>query len=445
MIYRTLAFAALFIFYLIYAVNRLFIRKGRLKNNPDGKEKRHSESGIEFVIRAYSLIVLGTELIAMVAGRSYLPIMGKVIGLYLVLAGIIPFFLDVFVRIRNCRKAGKYTDGPTYNGIYEFSRQPKILGLILTYIGICLMYCQTYLIVISAVGILLLHIKSMRIEKRFEEGYPEYKDYKASVSRYFGFRKKPFCDVRMILYLALLLWSVFYYVTIILYTNIFLSWSFIWYLIGGFALVRFIMLQREIRGRMKKRLPKALRIIYYVLFTAGLSFFLFVEANVFINMNAEPKKNLDYVIILGAGVTGNTPSIPLRARINEAYDYAVANPDTILVPSGGQGFGENISEAECIKNELVQRGISSDRFILEDKSTSTIENLKFSKEKIDSPDSSVGIITNSFHEYRAMLIAKKEGYTNVYSVPGKTMLPVGIHYCVREFFGLVRFYFSDII
>lgn len=444
MIYRTLAFVALFIFYVIYAANRIFIRKQRIKAGSGSKEKRNSESGIEFFIRVFSIIVFGAELIAVAIGRSYLPIMGKVVGLYFVLAGSIPFFLDVFIRMRNCIKSGKYTEGPTYNGIYVYSRQPKLLGLILTYIGICLMYCRIWLIVISIAGIVLLHVKALRIEKRFEDNYPEYKDYKARTSRYFGFRVKPFCNIRMIAYLVLFVWSVFYYVTIIVYTNIFLSWSFIWYLIGGFALIRFIMLQRQIRGKMRISLPKPLKIVYYVLFTMGLSFFIYVETNVFINMNAEPQKDLDYVIILGAGVTGNTPSIPLRARINEAYDYAIANPNTILIPSGGQGFGENISEAECIRNELVKRGISPDRFILEDKSTSTIENLKFSKDKIDSPNSSVGIITNSFHEYRAMLIAKKEGYENVFSVPGQTMLPVGIHYCVREFFGIVRFYFADV-
>ena len=114
------------------------------------------------------------------------------------------------------------------------------------------------------------------------------------------------------------------------------------------------------------------------------------------------------------------------------------NPDTILIASGGQGMFESISEAECIKNELVRLGTDESRIILEDRSTSTIENLRLSREIINNDNCKVGIITNSFHEYRAGLIAKEAGYKETYSVPAVTLFPVGIHYMLREFFGVVR-------
>jgi len=138
-------------------------------------------------------------------------------------------------------------------------------------------------------------------------------------------------------------------------------------------------------------------------------------------------------------LNGTVPSNPLVKRIEEGYDYMSDNPDTILIASGGQGFNESISEAECIKRELVKKGVDKERILLEDRSTSTIENLKFSLKIIGRNDLKVGIVTNSFHEYRALMIAKEAGYENVYPVPAKTLFPVGIHYMVREFFGVVRF------
>ena len=84
--------------------------------------------------------------------------------------------------------------------------------------------------------------------------------------------------------------------------------------------------------------------------------------------------------------------------------------------------------------------MNESRIILEDKSTDTEENLKNSLVIIGDEDAYVGIISNGFHEYRAMSIARNVGYNNVHSVPAVTLFPVGIHYTVREFFGMVEFY-----
>ena len=116
------------------------------------------------------------------------------------------------------------------------------------------------------------------------------------------------------------------------------------------------------------------------------------------------------------------------------------NPDTLLIASGGQGSDEEISEAECIRRTLTEKhGIAGDRILMEDQSTSTAENLRYSMEIIGNADASVGVITNGFHEYRAMMFARKAGFRELSSVPAKTLLPIGIHYTVREFFGVLSF------
>lgn len=131
----------------------------------------------------------------------------------------------------------------------------------------------------------------------------------------------------------------------------------------------------------------------------------------------------DYIIVLGAGVNGNVPSLSLQERIRAAYDYLTANPDTAAILSGGQGPGEEITEAACMYRELTAMGIDGSRLLLEEKSTSTMENLTFSMELVQSQFSihlqRVGIVSSEYHQFRAGLFAKELGLEAV-GIPAKT-------------------------
>lgn len=133
--------------------------------------------------------------------------------------------------------------------------------------------------------------------------------------------------------------------------------------------------------------------------------------------------DLEYIVVLGAKVNGTAPSRTLRERIDAAATYLHENPNTIAVVSGGQGSDEGISEAQCIYNGLVQRGVASERIWLEDQATSTWENLSFSMELIQEkagyrPDQ-IGLVTSDFHLYRGKLFAEKCGI-QAYGIPGRT-------------------------
>lgn len=152
------------------------------------------------------------------------------------------------------------------------------------------------------------------------------------------------------------------------------------------------------------------------------------------------------VIVLGCKVRGDVPSLMLGQRITAAYCYLEANPDAICIASGGQGADELISEAECIKRVLVERGIAEERIILEDKSTSTDENIRFSAGKMEEYgiSGSVTIVTNEFHQLRASMIADKYGLdSGAVSVRTTTyLLPT---YWLREWFGVVyQFLFGSV-
>ena len=143
-----------------------------------------------------------------------------------------------------------------------------------------------------------------------------------------------------------------------------------------------------------------------------------------------------YVIVLGAGLKGTEPSMILRERLNKAEAYMKANPEVICVVSGGQGPGEDMTEAACMQAYLTERGIPAERILLEDKATSTWENLAFSldlmeKVKGERPKT-VGVLSSEFHLFRAGFTAKQMGLETV-TIPARTeRLSYRINYFLRE-------------
>ncbi len=154
--------------------------------------------------------------------------------------------------------------------------------------------------------------------------------------------------------------------------------------------------------------------------------------------SAAPQKDAQYMIILGAQVRGDTPSLTLKARIDAAAKYLHAHPDVTVICSGGQGSGENLSEAAAIRAGLLDAGIKKERIILEEASTNTVENLRFCKELLPDANVPAIIVTSDFHCCRAGLIAKKQGYTNSFTLPAGQFLLTTPHYFLREFFALFK-------
>ena len=146
----------------------------------------------------------------------------------------------------------------------------------------------------------------------------------------------------------------------------------------------------------------------------------------------------DYLIVLGCQVRGTVPSRMLRQRIDAAADYLNAYPDAIAIVSGGQGPGEDITEAACMAHHLVATGIDPGRILLEDKSTSTSENLRFSMELMES--GSVAIVSNEFHLYRAGQMARELGLSPAL-VPASTEYPIlTASYFLREILAVWKFH-----
>ena len=110
---------------------------------------------------------------------------------------------------------------------------------------------------------------------------------------------------------------------------------------------------------------------------AGIAVIAMVETGCIVNGNMKKPQEDATAVVLGCRVYGERASLSLVERLEAAYKYLEENPKARCVVSGGQGPGEDISEAECMYRWLVAKGIDGARIYKEDKSTSTEENIAF--------------------------------------------------------------------
>ena len=188
--------------------------------------------------------------------------------------------------------------------------------------------------------------------------------------------------------------------------------------------------------------PHTLWLITSVLVGIGLAYFIIVEIPIFRASGTDAPKNCKYVIVLGAAVHGDTPSIAMQNRLQGVVNWLEDSPETMIIVSGGQGSGENMTEAQCMYDWLLEHGIDSSRIIMEPDSTSTLENLTNSfaiiRSRGDEPDGNVAIGSSVYHLYRAKQIALSQG-VNAYGIGGLIDYPLcTFNYFIREAFAVTK-------
>lgn len=154
------------------------------------------------------------------------------------------------------------------------------------------------------------------------------------------------------------------------------------------------------------------RIIFALLFILIILVLIFYWLDH--EMNAVLKNEADgsneYVVILGAKVKpGGIPSQSLKNRLDAAVDYLKRYPTVKAIVTGGQGADEDRTEASVMADYLIKHGVAENRISLEDQSTTTYENLLFTKKLLPDNTASITIISNDFHLKRATILARKLG------------------------------------
>ncbi len=190
-------------------------------------------------------------------------------------------------------------------------------------------------------------------------------------------------------------------------------------------------------------IPKIYRMIITTLFTIGLVIFIGIESIIIYNGHHHDTQKPDYLVVLGAGLRGRSISASLLYRLETALDFHDMYPDLKIVVSGGQGEGEDMTEALAMKNFLVDNGVDPSLIIMEDKSTNTYENFLYTKnvleEETRKEDFTITIISNNFHMYRAKFLAKEVGF-NTYGYSAPSHKASALVFYVREFFGIIKAY-----
>ena len=161
---------------------------------------------------------------------------------------------------------------------------------------------------------------------------------------------------------------------------------------------------------MMKNIKKYLMIFTILIFLLSIIISAGVVVSLITPINGEVKI-ADRVIVLGAGLNGSTVSDRLKLRLNKTFEL-FHETQSLIILSGGQGIDENISEAQAMEQYLIKKGISKNRMILEDKSTSTVENLINSIQIINQlpqKTTKMLIVSSDYHVFRIKLITKVLG------------------------------------
>lgn len=186
--------------------------------------------------------------------------------------------------------------------------------------------------------------------------------------------------------------------------------------------------------------------IVLVLLCIALAAFAALEGTVLLFARDSVRGEPGAMVILGAQLRDDGPSLFLQRRLERALDYLEEHPDTLVVVSGGQGPTEPTTEAAGMEKFLREKGFSG-TILLEDKATNTGENLKFSKVVLADAgyDVSDGVIlvSNNFHLARCALLGSRFGYSVSTLSAVADHLPTKVYNYLREPFALVKSFLFD--
>ncbi len=165
-------------------------------------------------------------------------------------------------------------------------------------------------------------------------------------------------------------------------------------------------------GKKIRRTADILQLIFVI--GMGIYCVTFVISIVYTlcGVQYEPQSGYDGIIVYGAKVNGSEPSKSLKERLDKALEVYEKNPDACFIVTGGQGNGESISEAECMKNYLVRCGVDASVIFCEDRSTDTKQNVEYSKKLLEEHGlggiKTVGV-SSEFHVKRIQKICRANG------------------------------------
>lgn len=190
--------------------------------------------------------------------------------------------------------------------------------------------------------------------------------------------------------------------------------------------------------------PLTGRIVLGVLLCGAVFYAAMLAFVAFSGYSNPPSGDEKVIVVLGAGLRRDKPSLLLRYRLDKAYEFAAAHPDTLVITTGGQGRDEWVPEGQAMREYLIEKGLPADRVVAETKSTSTEENFAFARQILEQRKMDVTqpivYVTNAFHCYRAGKYAQMAGFTDCAALPAGIPLR-SIPTCyLREVFAVLYYW-----
>lgn len=120
-----------------------------------------------------------------------------------------------------------------------------------------------------------------------------------------------------------------------------------------------------------------------------------------------------HLVVLGAGlINGRVPRL-LGGRLDRAVDQwradRAAGYESLIIPSGGQGSDESRAEGDAMAEYLSEHGVPAGAIRIEDRASTTAENLRFSTELVTAEEpAGLVVVTSSYHAVRAADLCRRQ-------------------------------------
>ena len=216
------------------------------------------------------------------------------------------------------------------------------------------------------------------------------------------------------------------------------------FMLRGYAYWGYLLLFIAALLLLHRFLPLVWWRVVIALTCLGVLYFCVAEYPIIKNARTDADDERSYLIVLGAAVYGDQPSLTLVRRLEGARDYLMRYPDAVAIVSGGMGPGETVTEAQAMHDWLVNEGIAEDRILLEEEATSTRENLANSfaiiRARGDEPEGNTAVVSSAYHLYRAKLLGRQQGVELAGVAAPWGYFFVMLNYFIREACGVTRFW-----
>lgn len=189
---QIVGYMILLVFYLCYFIKMFQQRKQGIQTDHMGKGKQGIQKKIEIMMKGTTIATFIIEILSIYLNTMTFPLIIRIMGIFLGIIGDIVFITSVLTMKDSWRAGVSYeekTDLIT-NGIYQISRNPAFLGFDLIYLGMCLMFFNTILLIISLLAMMMFHLQIKYVEEPFlkQEFKEQYLQYYQQVNCYIGKR-----------------------------------------------------------------------------------------------------------------------------------------------------------------------------------------------------------------------------------------------------------------